>query len=193
MAHNSLYPGFLKITYTNNLIQHSMTVPVNPVGGYTIGVAPQLVTAIGGTVGMAAAVTTIMTALRPAFAPTTLFDAAEAWFYAGVDSDPEWVWTEPIGLAGTSASAVMVMGETVMSFRTVYGGIFKCYLMEPSLAFTINTRQAWPAFPAAATTIANMILNASSVYRGRDNGNIVIPMWNSVKTSDAIRKKRLLM
>lgn len=193
MAHNSLWPGFVKISYTNNLIQHNMTLPLQPVPGWTSGVAPELVTKSGGTLSAALAVTGIMTAMRPAFATTTLFDAAEFWFYDDPDSDPVWVWTEPIGLAGTSASAVMPMGQAVMSFRTVHGGIYRMYLMEPSLLFTINTRQAWPAFPAVGAAIANYVIGNSSVVRGRDNGNVVIPMWNSVKTSDAIRKKRLLM
>lgn len=193
MAHNSLYPGYIKLTHTNNLIQHSMTIPVNPVGGWTVGIAPEVINRAGGTIGAALATTGLMTVLRPLFAPTTLFDAAEFWFYENTESDPVWVWTEPIGLAGTSASAVMPMGQAVMSFRTVHGGIYKAYLMEPSLIFTINSRQAWPAFPAAAATFANYVIGNGSIVVGRDNGQIVIPMWNSVKTSDAIRKKRLLM
>jgi hypothetical protein len=152
---------------------------------------PDLVTKNGSTITLAAAVTELLAVVRPFFHTSIDFIAAEAWFTPTLSSDPIWVYTHAIGLAGLSATAVTFMSQTVLSFRTLLGGIAKIYFMEASVS--INTRASFPFGAGPTTNLANYATGGTSIWRGRDDSVLVVPMWQTTKTNDAIRKKRLNM
>lgn len=82
------------------------------------------------------------------------------------------------------------MSQTVITFRTYNGGIFKLYLMEA--VATVNQVISAP-FPAGATkNLSDHLIGTSSAVCGRDNGFPLAPLRSLGKTNDALRKKLLL-
>lgn len=193
MTQYSLYPGFVKIFYNFSNMIHTMTIPVEPVAGWEVGTEPELRINASTTVSLSSGITSLMGVIKPYFGSGTEFQSAEAWFYESEEGDPIWVYTYPIAQAGTSATQSLAYAMQVMTFRTALGNLFKLYLME--VATTALTPFKNPApFPAgAAKNIADYIVGSSSWIRARDGSKPVVPLALLGKTSDAIRKIRLLL
>jgi len=191
MPAHSLAPGFVEFQYTYSNLLHKMRLPVTPGAGWAVGLQPNLVQKNGVDVGFDAAVDAFAALLRPMFANTTEIVKAEAWFYPTNSPDPIWVYTRAIGLVGTNAGANTSAGQMVISYRTLLGGIMKLYLLEG--VWAINVRNSWPFGASAATNIANFMIGNTSWIYGRDNAGLIVPIWLTTKTNDAIRKIRLNM
>lgn len=190
MAH-SLAPGFIEVTYTVSALLHKMRVPVQPDVGWGVGLEPNLVTKNGASISLSAAMTELLAVVRPFFHTSVDFLAADAWFTPTGGTDPIWVYTHPLGVQGTSSTVATFMSQVVMSFRTLIGGIAKIYMMEASV--TINNRVSYPFGAGSSTNLATYMTGSTSIWRGRDDSVLVVPMWQTTKTNDAIRKKRLNM
>lgn len=193
MAHNPLSPGFVKLRYTQNLLTHVQTIPVQPSGTPTVGVIPNLVPNSGGPIDLAQFMTDYMAVLRPLFATTTAFESAEFWYQPTPESDPIWIYTHPINLAGTGGATTTSMGQLVMTFRTALGGLFRWYGMEMSTAFPVNTVTPSAAFTGTLLALSNYLKGGTSCFLARDNAKLMVAITATTKTNDALRKKRLLI
>lgn len=191
MAVHSIQPGFIEIQYVYSNILHKMRIPVIPDSGWVIGTNPDLFRKNGALVAMGAAVDEFIAVLKPLFSSSTDFTKAEAWFYPDGVDNPVWVYTHAIGLPGTNAGANVQSSQQVITFRTLQGGIAKYYMMEG--VFTPNVRNSYPFGAGVITNLSNYLIGATSWSVGRDNGTLVVPMWATSKTNDAIRKLRLSM
>lgn len=191
MAHNSLYPGFVKIQYTHTGLVHTMVLPVEPQSGWVVGSEPSLEQNDGTFQPLGDAVDAFILILKAGFHSATEFLAAEAWFYDSVTSDPQWVFTHPIAVPGTHATAATPAGQAVISFRTSFGGNYRLYWMEPAGAISTGGRNSWPFGAGTQTNVANYLMGNDGWVIGRDGGKLVIPIWNTTKINDALRKKRL--
>lgn len=191
MPVHSLSPGFVELQYTYLGLLHKMRIPVTPAVGWTTSVEPDLVRKSGAVVDMSTAVDELIVLLRPLFQNTTEFTKAEAWFYPGGASDPIWVYTYAIGLLGSNAGTNVQSSQSVVSFRSSIGGIAKLYLLEG--VFVANVRNSYPFGAGNITNLTNYMIGATSWWYARDNGSLVVPIWNTSKTNDKIRKIRLNM
>jgi hypothetical protein len=191
MAHD-LYPGFIKLTYTVNAIQHTMIQPVLPAAGWVVGVEPMISVKTGADQLMSTAVNAFVTLLRPLLFTASSIDAAEAWFITAPGGDPIWVYTHPIGLAGTGAGSAGLMQQLVISFRSSVGGTYRLYVMEHIASILPNVRTAYPWGAGVVKTLADWLTSAASYVIARDGGELIVPVWYNTKFNDALRKKRLL-
>jgi hypothetical protein len=193
MTQYSLYPGFVKIRYNFSNLEHTMTIPCEPVDGWEVGSEPELRINATTTIDLSGAVDALMTVLRPYFGSSTEFQSAEAWFFESEEGDPVWVYTYAISLVGTSATQSLAYSMQVMTFRTQLGNLFKLYLMEVGTTALTPFKNPAP-FPAgAAKNIADYISGTTSWVKARDGSKPLAPLALLGKTSDAIRKIRLLL
>lgn len=189
MAANSLYPGFTKIIYGTGSSPHTMILPMTPDGGINIGFDP-MVTTRTTSVLWSTYVATFINLLKPFFQSVTDFSVAEYWRMEEIDSDPQFVYGINPAISGTNAGTNTSMSQTVITFRTYNGGIYKLYLMEA--VATVNQVVTAP-FPAGITkTLTDHMIGTQCAIMGRDGGFLLAPLRSIGKTNDALRKKILL-
>lgn len=193
MAHNSLAPAFVKLRYTQTGITHVQTIPVQPSGTPTVGTEPNLVPASGGPIALSQFATDYMAVFRPLFPTTTAIEGMEFWYKPTPEADPIWIYDHPINLAGSSAQAVVLMSQLVVTFRTALGGILKCYLMEVMNTIPMNNRTPGASLTGVVLAYSNYVKGSTTCFLGRDNAKPMVPIFQSTKTNDALRKRRLLM
>ena len=192
MAHNSLAPGFIKLKYTFSGITHVQTIPVNPSGSPVVGSEPNLTPKTGSAISMSQFITDYMVVFRPMFGSGTAIDVAEFWKQSAPEDDPIWIYDHPINLAGSSGTASANYLQSVITFRTALGGLFKWYGMEVSGSIAVNTRTAGPAFAGSILALSNYLKGSTSCFLARDNATLMSPIFHSTKYNDALRKRRLL-
>lgn len=89
------------------------------------------VVASAGTKDLLGVLNALIAVLQPEFNTTTCaFLQAELWKYTPGTFQANYISSETIGLAGTSASASAVATQSIYTFRTIEGGIMKVTLME---------------------------------------------------------------
>lgn len=192
MAHNSLAPGFVKLYYSFNSITHVQTLPVKPQGSITVGSEPDFEQNDGTPVAMSAAIDEYVTLFEQYFGSTTNVLYAEFWSQPLSTDDPIWVYTHAIGTVGASGTASANASQLVITYRTSLGGLFKHYFMEITGAVALNTRDPYPFVASSTNDLMSTYLMAPEgwIY-GRDGGELVVPLYATSKTNDALRKRRI--
>lgn len=193
MAHHSLYPGYLKLKYIVNSIEHVQTIPIRPVEGWVVGEEPSVYLANDTPIALSTAITNYLIVFKPFHATTTDIVSVECWFYETEESDPIWVYTHEIGEVGTGAATALLMGQAVFSFRTAGGNVLKAFIMEPSSNVNPNQRQSYPWPAGLIANYGNYVISSASIFRGRDGFRPVTGIWMTTKYNDALRKRRLLL
>lgn len=189
MPVNSLSPGYLEVKYTYSNLLHRMRIPVQPAAGWVIGTEPSVVDNGGNNVILTTAMNNFLTPFRAMFANTTEVVSTDAWFYPLDVNNPVWVYTLLHGVQGTNTGTNTPSSQMTVSFRTSLGGIAKLVMLEG--VFTPNVRNSYPFGAGALTTLMNQMLGTGGIWRGRDGGKLVSPIWSTSKTNDAVRKVRL--
>lgn len=188
---NSLYPMFIKLKYTGATLTHFKTIPVEPDGTPSVGVTPSLLPRSGSPITMGTFIDAFILVLKAEVPNTVTFIDAEAWYYPSVGADPIWIYTHPIAVVGTNATATDQLKQRVISFRTSQGGSGFDYLLQIPTNVAVNARQNFPSSSTPANnTLAYLISNACCV-KGRDGGYPVAGNWYTTKYNDAARKKLL--
>lgn len=104
---------------------------------------------------------------RPCFAAATgTVDFAELWQYTSGTFDASFVSVYNIGLAMTGAGAASLAAESIMTLRTLEGGIMKLYFEETNVAVAI--RDSPPFAPAAFEAIRTHVTGGNNFFLGRD-------------------------
>lgn len=189
MAQNSLYPAFTKIMYGAAGSPHTMVLPMIPDGVPSIGLDP-MVTTRTTSVLWSTYVTTFLNLLKVFYNAATDFSVAEFYIMEDPEANPQFCYGSNPAISGTNAGANTSMSQTVVTFRTYAGGIFKLYLMEA--VATVNQVVTAP-FPAGATkNLSDHIVGTQCAIVGRDGGFALAPLRSIGKTNDALRKKLLL-
>jgi hypothetical protein len=134
-----------------------------------------------------------MVVFRPMFSSLTTIISAEFWYQPTPTSDPIWIYEHPINLPGTTGATSVSMGQIVITFRTALGGLARLYLMEPAAAHTVNVRVNGTALTGTNLAISNYVKGPTSVFLGRDNAALMVPIFYTTKINDALRKRRMLM
>lgn len=187
MAANSLYPGFWRIHYTSNAHPHVMVVPVKPVnvGGSWFFQDKQ-----GNTVvGLVAAATAFINPLKPFMHTSSTFVDVELWTMSSPTADPVFQDVQPLGIAGTAATATIPREQFVGTFRTQGGSLWRLYLMEAVVQIDQVTN---PPYNANYAALVTALTGLSSYVAGRDGTFLNSCVRFVAKENDALRKKYLL-
>lgn len=190
MAHNSLYPSFVKVFYTVSSLQHVQTLPVlayEGVGGWWL---QNQSSSVGQTWEDSMALYDDI--LKIVLSTTnSVINFAELWTYDSEEGDPIFRETFEIDTIGTWATAPVQMGQLVLSFRTALGGVLKTYVMEtPAVVNQILTPPTMGGTQINA--YRNWVLGSTGFVVGRDGSFPIAVIRGRTKTNDALRKKRQL-
>lgn len=188
MANNSLYPGFVRISYKAHGHPHKQVIPCTP--ALQAGTWFVETTDSSTFLQWDTAVNALL-ALEKVFINTADgFDGAELWTLATPTSAPVFRTNVTLAIAGTSGAAAVANSQMVFSFRTSLGGRLKLFLMETGNGPDSVVR---PPFAAGANkNLSDYVIAAASWLRGRDGGHIISPAGLVTKTNDALRKKYVL-
>lgn len=191
MTHSSMYPGYCKLKYTRGSVPHRQILPVYWAGAPTPGSEPTLTLKNASTVAADTAIAAYVAAIKPQFHSGVTFVEAEWWRMDSEISDPYYLWTTSLNVAGTSGGTTQVAGQAVFTFRSQNGGILRLYYMETT--DTPNT-VVNPPYGAGTITkaVADYVTAGTSWITARDNGFLVAPIRKLTKTNDKLRKKLLL-
>lgn len=191
MTINSLAPGFAKISYVQNLLTHVKTIPLLPSGTITPGVEPSVMTYAGTPITFSAAIDALIALMQPIYGADTSFSSAEFWSQPLSTDNPVWVFTHPIGEVGTATGASADKVQSVMTFRTGIGGLYRDYQMEISGDVPADLHVFYPFSAGPFANLAAYLTGTTSWTYARDGSRLIVPVAFTTKVNDALRKKRL--
>ena len=184
----SLAPGFARITYSGTLFPHHMTIPVNYSGTPTPGSEPTLVLKDSTTASGSDALYGLISVILPFFDDATHFGLAE--FHA-VDADTgedSFLWAYNIGLTGTGSGANVATGQTIVTFKTSIGSLYRLYMME---GLNAPNQHVLPPFgDAILDDLAAFVVGDTSPIYGRKNAYPFVPVSYITKSNDKLRKQQ---
>lgn len=108
--------------------------------------------------------------LRPIFsnAAGNTIDYFELWRYEPESFDATFLSSYSIGLAGTSASALVVAAQDVWTWRTGEGGVMKLNFMET--VHVAGVADTPPLASAPLIAIYDFVIGPDNAFIGRDGG-----------------------
>ena len=190
MAHNLLYPGFIKLFYTSVSLDHVAILPCVPEISGTPSVY-RLVNKAGTSPQTWQDEIDDYVAVAKALLPssTGVFTSAELWTIETEESDPIFREVHPLGVAATGSGTPGAPGQLVHTARTQEGGISKQYLL--GVITGANGRFLPPSFSANAAieAWADYVVSAATWIVGRDTSYPIASIKVLSKTNDALRRR----
>lgn len=183
----SLAPGFARVTYSGVRFPHHMTIPVKYSGTPVPGTEPTLANKGGSTTAGLAAMLTFFTTLQPLFKTTVKFGLVEFHTIDPTTGLDTFIWAGDINLAGTDTGTQQAMEQSVFTFKTVGGTLYRLYLMETNENPNLKI---YPPFTSAIDNdIVDYVTGAASVIYGRGNFFPFAVISKVTKTNDKLRKQ----
>lgn len=99
-------------------------------------------------------------------AGATSFDYAELWKYEPESFDASFISTYDIAVPGASVTANNAAGQTIMTFRTLEGGVMKLSFMETNIFYA--ARDTPPYSNTTAEAIRAACVAGTVPWMGRD-------------------------
>jgi hypothetical protein len=115
-------------------------------------------------------------------------DYAELWKYTPESFDASFVSTYPIAVTTTSASPNVVSGQSIVTFRTMGGGIMKLNFMETIILPTFP--DTLPFSNATLDAIADAVVAGTVPWLARDTTYPFACIAAYTGTNEALFKKR---
>lgn len=200
MGHNTNYFAILKTAYVVSSITHIKTTPIRMsdydwAPGTSMDDMPVTMQHAGGPPTEKSLFTAIdewLDLIAPMFNTGVSILAPEVWMRANEEDDFHWVSTFPDATAGTAGGASVLMMQTMTTFRTSLGGIYRDAFLENTL-LTVNLNDPFPIANATFDAYADYVLSVDGSWIiGRDGGYAAAGIRLMTKTNDSIRRKRLL-
>ncbi len=193
MPLNSLAPAFIKLRYSTIVSAISMThVMVLPVMEVSDDGDNTLLLRKGATSQLwTTCVDDLVLVLKPLFsaAGVTTFDFADLYLQADANSTPVFTSTHLIAVTATGGTGTVSELMETYSFRSADGGKFKLLLLE-GLA-TVNNRHTYGTLSAAQKALVDFLIGNNSFVHARDNSYLQTFLFQTTKTNDILRKKRM--
>lgn len=170
--------------------QHRMSVnlddPLTP--GLAFG-AYDVIQRDAAVQDLAVFVAAYMGVLQPLFHTSADFPVVELWRYTPGTFDAQFWAALALAVNGTSASAAVVDGQSIITFRTAGGGSARVSLME-GIA-NVAATSAFPTSSAVVNTYAAFVSSSATPFVGRDNTFIIVPINWLPGTNEALTKGRI--
>lgn len=114
---------------------------------------------------------------------------AEIWKYAPESFDATFISSRSFNDAGTSASAAHIAGQSIVTFRTDAGGIFKLNFLETVIASNVIDTGAFTSADLDAL-VEDIVTDGFYPWIGRDNGFPVVRLSHFPGENEALFRKR---
>jgi hypothetical protein len=144
----------------------------------------------GGAIGLDAAIDAWIDLVVPFYSGTgaTNFVSAELWKYAAGTYDASFVSTYAIGEAGTNGGGVQQAAQSIVTFRSSNGGIFKLSFMESALAS--GGTDTGTISSAALEALVASVEDGDHPWLARDDGFPIVRIAHFPGQNEALFKKR---
>jgi hypothetical protein len=195
MAINFPGPYEIRLFYTcssgNVIIEHqaryNLDLSATPTPGDAFSVL-SAVTRDAVNVPLDDAIDAWIVLIKGAFNSTTTFIRAELWAYEPNSFDASFISVYDIAVAGTSGTATVAAQQSMLTFRTLEGGVLKLNFME-----SITPGQAIdapPYTPSQWEDVRAFVLSGSNWILGRDTSYPFAAIAHYPGTNEALFKKR---
>lgn len=185
-----LSPGYIVLQYASYSGRvHKATFPVQWGATPVPGTEPTLKRVDESTVSMSSGVDLLLTALSQVLHIGDAFLVATAWYKPTPTSDPVWIYDYVSEIAGGSASLDNACLQSVWTFGTEAGNLYRLFIMEG--VGVVNTRTL-PPLTGDLGAVSSFILSDLSIVWGRDNTRPVRIISHVTKINDHLRKKFLI-
>lgn len=194
MPLKTLFPGFIKLHYTTVIntvvIPHVQTIPVNLtlVDGDNSEVTLRNGTAVLWGTALDAWVA-VMKTIMDGGTPASAFITAELYSIDIPGAEPVFQSIIPISTVPTGSGGSKFAQQDVFTFRTAEGGHAKIYIMES--VTPLQTHVAYAGMAVAGKAVVDYAIGDESLWYGRDNSYLSVSLFETTKTNDILRKKRL--
>lgn len=183
----SLAPGYVRVTYSGTLFPHHMTVPVQYVLSPIPGEEPDLVLKDETTLGAIAAIAAFIAVILPFFKNTTQFGLAEAHTVDAVTGEDQFIYAWDLGVTGSGSAANIPASQTVLTFKSRLGTLYRLYLMEGNQPLN---QHALPPYTGVIDDLVEFVKGDSSPIYARGNSFIFGAVSFITKTNDSLRKQQ---
>lgn len=189
MAVHTLYPGFVKLTYTGAGRNHVATFPIRWSGTPVATEEPSFLTKANEPILMSDALDDLALIMKPLLANADSILYATAWNVPSQGADPLFIYQYDMGVAGTGGSSSTPASQAVASYRTATGNKLRVYVMEGALTPDQVYR---PPATGTIMTWANWFKGNTSWVVGRDLNPAISLVGVVTKINDKLRRAYLL-
>jgi len=186
MAKHSLYPGFVKLTYTSNGHVHHQVLPIHATPTAS-GDSYTLETKGSGAVEWVAAATAWATLLAVFLDPTANFSQAELFTLEATTAPADFLQGASIDVDGTNESPIVPFSQMVFPFKGVAGVSMRPYLMEG--IESVDQHVSYAAAGVADKAIMDFVLSDDAWMCTRGGAFPTVALGWVTKTNDELRKR----
>jgi len=184
-----LAPGFIRLSYSGIFLPHHLILPINFASSPAQGVAPDLLTSSGSTIGWQTGLTAFIAAFAPSFNTTTKFGLADIYAVDPVTGIRTFIYTADMALAGLdSVNPNINSGEGVWVFKSSVGRPIKIYAMEGTYEPNARNVGVVPAGPRQ--DLIDYVLSADNIVYGRENAYPLAFQTFTSKINDVLRRRQ---
>jgi len=184
-----LAPGFIRLSYSGIFLPHHLILPINFASSPAQGVAPDLLTSSGSTIGWQTGLTAFIAAFAPSFNTATKFGLADIYAVDPVTGIRTFIYTADMALAGLdSVNPNINSGEGVWVFKSSVGRPIKIYAMEGTYEPNARNVGVVPAGPRQ--DLIDYVLSADNIVYGRENAYPLAFQTFTSKINDVLRRRQ---
>lgn len=187
MTSTALAPGYARITYTGVAFPHHMTIPIKYDGIPVAGAEPSLLQKNALAVQGVAAITSFLAPIRPYFPTSVSFGLVEFHTVNALTGADAFIYAANLGLTGSGVGLRTATEQTLFTFKTAVGGLYRLYLMETIEAPNSKTL---PPYVGLEATLTNFVTGPFSPVYGRGNSYPFVPISKITKLNDKLRKQQ---
>lgn len=184
-----LAPGFIRATYSGVFLPHHMIIPINFASTPAQGVAPDLLTSSGGTIGWQTGLAALIAALAPSFGVETKFGLADIYAVDPITGIRTFIYTEDVAQTGSDAINPNInSGEGIFVFKSTVGKPIKIYVMEGTYEPNARNVGVVPAGPRQ--DLIDYILSIDNIVYGQTNAYPLAFQTFTSKINDVLRRRQ---
>lgn len=186
MARHSLFPGFIKITYTSNTHVHHQVLPIGadptPVGdSFTIP------TRGSGAVDWTVAVDEWAALLAGILCGEASIDLAELYNFEAEPGPADFLQAYEVAVVGTHGGTAVPFAQAVFPFKGAGGTSLRVTILEGSEPPEIHVPVS--GLGGADLALVNFVLSDDDFIVTRAGGFPSVSLGMVTKTNDVLRKR----
>ena len=187
MTRHSLYPSFVRISYTGVTHVHHQVLQVSPSTTPVPGSAPTLNTRDNTDTGFLSALNTYLDLLAVIY-PSSWSVVSAEFYHTFIEGDtPTFIYGYNPGQTGTHGDPRVKWQRFTLSMLTTLSNPFRLVLLETVHAANLTYRYA--DLPTEVKDIVDYMQSGSCWMLGRDDAYPLQFLSGRTKTDDALRKK----
>lgn len=186
MALHTLFPAYLRLTYSGSEQPHHAILPVEDDGAWVGGTEPDVLDVIGGSHSLSDAIDDYLAVIKPLFAAATVFSTVEAFLFDNPDAGSVFIFGKNlVGQAGTGGGTRTPRQQAVLTMRTALGGSMRAALMETN--FSVDQRVVAADLTGDLADWRDYFLSDTCVVHGRDLARAIFAVNFITKENDTLR------